>query len=97
MSERLSPSDVAEYEDQGNDLIENTEGVGIDLLILCDEIRACWADLAAATAAMKQRSDELALLEAIALAVAEEEAQSPATESAAFAALRDWQKWKREG
>ena len=61
------------------------------------EIRACWADLAVATAAMKQRADELALLRAIALAVAEEESLSTATESAAFAALRDWQKWKREG
>lgn len=96
MSEpRLSPSQLEEIEKSLTQKpIRESDWPAI---LLLREIRACWADLAAATAAMKNRADELALLEAIALAVAEEEAQSPATESAAFAALRDWQKWKREG
>jgi hypothetical protein len=95
MSEpRLSPSQLEEIEKSLTQKpIRESDWPAI---LLLREVRACWADIAAATAAMKQRADELALLEAIALAVGEEEAQSPATESAAFAAVRDWQKWKRE-
>jgi hypothetical protein len=94
MSERLSPSYVDDLEETQKAIGQYGEPI---ILKLCDEIRACWADIVAATEAMQKQSDEMALLRAIALAVAEEEAQSPATESAAFAALRDWQKWKREG
>ena len=95
MSEpRLSPSDIERLKIAHSKIIDSSD---LRILRLCEEVEACWADIAAATAAMKQRADELALLQAIALAVAEEEALSTATESAAFVAVRDWQKWKREG
>ncbi len=93
MSERLSPSSIDDLEETQKAIGQYSEPI---ILKLCAEIRACWADIAAATEAMKKQSDEMALLCTIALAVAEEEALSTATESAAFAALRDWQKWKRE-
>ena len=99
MSERLMPSELEDVQrviricrfadsEQLNEVVPVLED-------LRKEIRACWADLAAATEAMRANSDEMDLLRAIAIAVAEEEALSTATESAAFAALRDWQKWKR--
>lgn len=87
MSEvRLLPSDIETLKLAGDNLQQSSQGglkySGSKIEKLCNEIEASWA--------------EIEQLRAIALAAAEEMANSPATDSPLFDAVREWQKRQRE-